>query len=245
MLFCQPMRKAATVQKKAKKSIKKAGNPLVHFHIITLFPESIDAYFKASMIKRAQEDGLIKISLYNPKDFTESRKERVDRRPYGGGPGMVLSPEPMLKAAQMALKKNTKATVLFFSPSGEGFNADMAKSLAKAGRATKHILMITGHYEGVDARVSAILKAKPVSVGPYVLTGGELPAAIVVDAVSRHVRGVLGDTLSLEENRVSSPVVYTRPDVLLWKKKKYPVPEVLKSGNHAKIDAWKKSQKEG
>jgi len=214
---------------------------MIHFHIVTLFPESIEGYFTTSMLKRAQEDGKIKVSLYNPKDFTDGWKERVDRRPYGGGPGMVLAPEPMLKAAEKALKKAKGATTLFFSPSGKQFDAAMAKSLAKK----KHIVMITGHYEGVDARVQKILKAKPVSVGPYVLTGGELPAATIVDAVSRHVKGVLGDINSLEENRTSSPAVYTRPAILVWKKKKYKVPEVLTSGHHAKIDEWKKKQQKG
>lgn len=212
---------------------------MIHFHIVTLFPESIQPYFEASMLKRAQEDGHIRISLYDPKDFTESWKERVDRRPYGGGPGMVLAPEPMLKAAEKALKKAKGAAALFFSPSGKEFDAKMAKALAKK----KHILMICGHYEGVDARVQKILKAKPISVGPYVLTGGELPAAVVVDAVARHVKGVLGDINSLEENRISSPAVYTRPAVLSWKKKKYKVPEVLTSGHHAKIEEWKRKQK--
>jgi len=211
---------------------------MLHFHIVTLFPESIQGYFDASMLKRAQEDGKIQVHLYNPKDFTKDWKERVDRRPYGGGPGMVLAPEPVLKAAQKALKNVKGASVIFFSPSGKQFDASMAKSLAKK----KHILMIAGHYEGVDARVQRILKAKPISVGPYVLTGGELPAAIVVDAVARHVKGVLGDINSLEENRVSSPAVYTRPATLLWKKKKYNVPKVLTSGHHAKIDEWKKKQ---
>src|SRR3989344_8058877 len=119
---------------------------MIHFHIVTLFPESIQPYFEASMLKREQEDGHIRISLYDPKDFTESWKERVDRRPYGGGPGMVLAPEPMLKAAEKALKKagknGTSATTLFFSPSGKEFDAKMAKALAKK----KHIVMITGHY---------------------------------------------------------------------------------------------------
>lgn len=219
---------------------------MIHFHIVTLFPESIEGYFKSSMLKRAQEDKKIKVHFYNPKDFAESYKERIDRRPYGGGPGMVLAPEYVLSAAEAALKKtkNKKiktgdTTMLFFSPAGADFDATMAKKLARK----KHIIMIAGHYEGVDARVEEILKAKRVSVGPYVLTGGELPAAIVVDAVARHVRGVLGDKDSLEENRTASPAVYTRPDVLVWKKKKYPVPEVLKSGHHAKIEEWKREQK--
>lgn len=217
---------------------------MIHFHIVALFPESIEGYFKASMLKRAHEDKKIAVHFYNPKHFTKDRKERVDRRPYGGGPGMVLAPEPFLKAAQAALKKaKGKALVLFFSPAGKDFDAKMARSLANKGRAReKHIIMIAGHYEGIDARVEKILKAKRISVGPYVLTGGELPAAIVVDAVARHVEGVLGDINSLEENRVSSPAVYTRPATFTWKKKRYKVPEVLTSGHHAKIDEWKRKQ---
>ena len=218
---------------------------MLHFHIVTLFPEAIAPYLNASILKRAQEDKKIAIHLYDPKDFMPTRKDRVDRRPYGGGPGMVMAPEPVLKAAEAALKKTKnkkqktrKATALFFSPSGEQFDSKMAVALSKK----KHILMIAGHYEGVDARVQKILKAKSISVGPFVLTGGELPAATIVDAVSRHVKGVLGDHLSLEENRVSSPDVYTRPAVLVWKRKKYAVPEVLKSGHHAKIEEWKKGQ---
>ena len=113
----------------------------------------------------------------------------------------------------------------------------MAQKLSKK----KDIVFICGHYEGVDARVQKILKAKKVSVGPYVLTGGELPAATVIDAIARFVPGVLGKAESLERSRVSSPEVYTRPDVLVWKGKKYKVPEVLKSGHHAKIEEWKKS----
>ncbi|MEK7509469.1 MAG: tRNA (guanosine(37)-N1)-methyltransferase TrmD [Patescibacteria group bacterium] len=232
---------------------------MLHFHIVTLFPESIEGYFKSSIVKRAQEDKKIAVHLYDPKDFTASWKERVDRRPYGGGPGMVLAPEPVLKAAEKALKKaKGKAVVLFFSPSGKLFDSKMARQLATvrnsirergrkrpASNGARHILMIAGHYEGVDARVQKILKAKPISVGPYVLTGGELPAAVVVDAVARHVKGVLGDIMSLEEKRISSPAVYTRPDVLVWKKKKYKVPEVLKSGHHAKIEEWKSKQQKG
>lgn len=211
---------------------------MIHFHIVTLFPESIEGYFKSSMLKRAEEDKKIKVHFYNPKDFTKTRKERVDRRPYGGGPGMVLAPEPVLKATKKALKKGKGSVVLFFSPSGKQFDAEMAKTLARK----KHIVMIAGHYEGVDARVEKILKATQISVGPYVLTGGELPAAIVVDAVSRHVKGVLGDIMSLEENRVASPSVYTRPDTLVWEKKKYTVPAILKTGHHAKIEKWKRKE---
>jgi tRNA (guanine37-N1)-methyltransferase len=236
---------------------------MIHFHIVTLFPESIEPYLKASMIGKAQEKKKIKATFYDPKDYTESSKKseadpfdgfdklteiklkvkqriqdsRVDRRPYGGGPGMVMRPEPMLRAVAAAVGKKKDVDIIFFSPAGKLFDEPMAKELSSK----KHIVFICGHYEGIDARVEKILKAKLVSVGPYVLTGGELPAATMIDAISRFVPGVLGKAESLENSRVSSSEVYTRPDVLKWKGKSYAVPEVLKSGNHAKIEEWKKS----
>jgi len=234
---------------------------MIHFHIVTLFPESIEPYLSASMIGKAQDKKKIKVSYYDPKDFTGDSKRakkgeervqdsRVDRRPYGGGPGMVMRPEPMLRAVEKAIGKKKGAIVIFFSPSGQQFDEAMAIEFAQAkpartergsSRSGGHIVFICGHYEGVDARVEQILKARHISVGPYVLTGGELPAATLIDAIARHVPGVLGKAESLEASRVSSSEVYTRPDVLKWKGKKYSVPEVLKSGNHAKIEQWKKS----
>jgi len=215
----------------------------IHFHIVTLFPESIRPYLDSSILGKAQERGEIRISYYNPKDFIRVSKrvqdERVDRRPYGGGPGMVLRPEPMLRAINKAIGKKKGAEKLFFATDGALFDEAMAKKLAKKN----DIVLICGHYEGVDVRVQKIAKAKKVSVGPYVLTGGELPAATLIDAIARHVPGVLGKAESLEASRVSSPEVYTRPEVLEWKKKKYKVPPVLLSGNHAEIDAWKKGKR--
>ncbi len=152
---------------------------------------------------------------------------------------MVLEPDGMLRAAQKAIGNKKGAEKIFFATDGPVFDETMAKKLAKK----KDILFVCGHYEGVDARVQRILKAKKVSVGPYVLTGGELPAATLIDAISRFVPGVLGKAESLEASRVSSPEVYTRPDVLTWKGKKYKVPEVLKSGHHAKIEEWKRGRK--
>lgn len=238
---------------------------MLHFHIITLFPESIQSYLSASILGRAQESKKIKISFYNPKDVagpersrrvvkTRTQDIRVDRKPYGGGPGMVLRPEPMLKAVALALKKAAKSShsrglpsrisnkpeVVFFSTDGKVFDESMAKKFSKK----KDVVLICGHYEGVDARVQKILKAKKVSVGPYVLTGGELPAATLIDAIARHVPGVLGKAESLEASRVSSPEVYTRPEVLEWKGKKYRVPKVLLTGHHAKIEEWKKKKRE-
>ncbi len=209
---------------------------MIHFHVITLFPESIEPYLNSSIIGRAIAAKKIKISYYDPKKFTRDKYGRVDRRPYGGGPGMVLEPDGMLRAAQKAIGTKRGAEKIFFATDGKLFDEADAKKLAKK----KDILFICGHYEGVDARVQKILKAKKVTVGPYVLTGGELPAATMIDAVARFVPGVLGKA---EASRVSSPEVYTRPDVLVWKGKKYKVPEVLKSGHHAKIEEWKKSRK--
>lgn len=212
---------------------------MIHFHIVTLFPDSIEPYLKSSIIGRAQEKKLIKISFYDPKKFTHDKYGRVDRRPYGGGPGMVLEPDGMLRAADKAVGKKRGAEKIFFATDGALFDEAMAKKLVKK----KDILLIAGHYEGVDARVQKILKAKKVSMGPYVLTGGELPAATLIDAVARFVPNVLGKAESLEASRVSSPEVYTRPEVLVWKGKKHRVPKVLLTGHHAKIEEWKKSRR--
>jgi len=212
---------------------------MVHFHIVTLFPDSIEPYLKSSIIGRAREKKLIKVSYYDPKKFTRDKYGRVDRRPYGGGPGMVLEPDGMLRAAEKAIGKKKAAEKIFFSTDGAVFDESLAKKLSKK----KDILLIAGHYEGVDARVQKLLKAKKVSMGPYVLTGGELPAATLIDAVARFVPGVLGKTESLEASRISSPEVYTRPEILVWKGKKHRVPKVLLTGHHAKIEEWKKSRK--
>ena len=220
---------------------------MIHFHIVTLFPESIEPYLKSSIVGRALAAKKIKISYYDPKKFIypeRSRRARtqdlrVDRRPYGGGPGMVLRPEPILRAIRKAIGNKRGAEKIFFATDGKLFSEQEARRLAKK----KDILFICGHYEGVDARVQKILKAKKVSVGPYVLTGGELPAATLIDAITRFVPGVLGKAESLEASRVSSPEVYTRPEVLVWKGKKHRVPKVLLTGHHAKIEEWKKTRK--
>ena len=206
------------------------------FHIVTLFPEAFDSYFASSIIGRAIEDKKIRIKFYNPRDFAANKWHRVDQRPYGGGPGMVLEAESILKAVQKALGKK-KGVIYFFDRSGKQFTNSDARTAAKKG---SDIVFICGRYEGVDARVQKILKAEKISVGPYTLTGGELPAMLVIDAISRQIKGVLGKFESVEEERVSSSEVYTRPEVLVWKGKKYRVPKVLLSGNHAKINIWKK-----
>lgn len=214
---------------------------MLTFHVITLFPEAFESYLASSIIGRAVREKKVRVKFYNPRDFTKDKWRRVDQRPYGGGPGMVLQAEPFVKAVQKAVGKK-KAEVYFFDASGKQFTNADARKLAKQ---SKDIVFISGHYEGVDARAAKILKAKKVSVGPYTLTGGELPAMLVIDAVSRQVPGVLGTFESIEEERVSSSEVYTRPEVLEWKGKKYRVPKVLLSGNHKKIEEWKSGQKPG
>lgn len=216
---------------------------MIHFHVVTLFPGSIEPYLKSSIIGRAIAAKKIKVSFYDPKRFTRDRYGRVDRRPYGGGPGMVLEPDAILRAAQKALRhaQDKRTEKIFFSTDGVQFNEAMAKKLAKK----EDTLLICGHYEGVDARVQKILKAKKVSMGPFVLTGGELPAAALIDAVTRFVPGALGKTESLEASRISSPEVYTRPRIFFWKGKRYKVPRVLLNGNHAKIEKWKRKKRKG
>ena len=211
----------------------------MRFHIITIFPEMFDSYLKESIIGRAIKDKKIKILFYNPMDFCEPKK-RVDARPYGGGPGMVLRPELFLKAfSKIKIKNKKKTKTILFSPSGKKFDTIYAK---KSVKSYTDIIMISGRYEGIDARVQKILKAEEISIGDYVLTGGELPAMVLIDSISRQIPGVLGKYESLEEERVSTSEVYTRPEVLKYKNKNYRVPKVLLSGNHAKIDEWKKTR---
>jgi tRNA (guanine37-N1)-methyltransferase len=214
----------------------------MHFHIITLFPQSFDSYINESIIKRAQEDKKIKISFYNPRDFSKERFKHVDQKPYGGGPGMVIQALPVISAIASAQKtiarkkKKAKTGIFFFSPGGTQFDTTYAK---KSARAYTDIILVCGRYEGIDARVKKVFRMKEISVGPYVLTGGELPALVVLDTISRQVPGVLGNFSSLEEERISSHDVYTRPEVIEYKGKKYKVPKVLLSGNHKKIEEWK------
>ena len=212
----------------------------MNFHIITLFPDSIDSYIHESILGRAIEKKKIKVNFYNPRDFTKDKHRRIDRRPYGGGPGMVIEPEPVLKAIKKAIGRKRNVKILFFSPSGRQFDGVYAKRLAKK---YTDVVLISGHYEGIDARVLKAVKAEPVSIGPYVLTGGEMPSSIVIDAVSRFIPGILGNVASLEDSRISSPEVYTRPEAFTYGGKKYRVPKVLLSGNHKKIDDWKRKRR--
>lgn len=217
----------------------------MHFHVITLFAEVCEPYTNASILGRAQksEKGRgakqrgkkISIAYYNPRDFAQGAHKKVDDRPYGGGPGMVLMAEPILKAWDKAVgrrKDKGRVKTLIMSPRGVLFDTVMAKRLAQN---YDHVVLISGRYEGIDARVKEILNAEAVSVGDYVLTGGELPALTIIDSVSRQVPGVLGTYMSLEEERISSGEMYTRPEYITYKKETYAVPKVFTSGDHAKI----------
>ena len=210
------------------------------FHIITLFPGAFKSYLGESILKHAIEDKKIKVKFYNPRDYSLEKGARVDRKPYGGGPGMVIQAEPVIKAIERALKvSKQKALIVWLTPGGKQFTNDFAIKTAKK---YSNIIIVCGRYEGIDARVKKVYKVNDISVGQFVLTGGELPAMIVMDAVSRQVEGVLGTFESVEEKRISSHDVYTRPEIFAYKGKKYRVPKVLLSGHQAKIEEWKKGK---
>ena len=219
----------------------------MNFHIITLFPHIFDSYINESILGRAQREKNIKFNFYNPRDFvkpTDTQKKnekpylRVDDKPYGGGPGMVMQAEPMIKAIEATLKKikSKKLKIIFLSPAGKQFDTGYAKEISKK---YTDIIIICGRYEGVDSRVKKVFKTEDISVGPFVLTGGELPSMIITDCVARQIEGVLGNFDSREEERISSSEMYTRPEVLVYKRKKYKVPAVLLSGDHKKIEEWR------
>jgi len=218
----------------------------MRFHIISLFPGAFDSYIGESIIKRAIEDKKIEISFYNPRDYADDKWKRVDQKPYAGGPGMVIQALPVAKAIDAVLKKLARkkkkvaTKIIFLSPSGKQFDTSYAK---KTAQKFTDIIIICGRYEGIDARVQKMFKMEEVSVGPFVLTGGELPALIMIDCISRQVEGVLGNFSSLEETRIASKDSYTRPEVIEYKGKKYKVPKVLLSGDHKKIEAWREKNK--
>lgn len=220
---------------------KKCNLTDMTFHIVTLFPGAFDSYLGESILKRAIEDKKIHVKFYNPRDYAMDEWKRVDQKPYGGGPGMVMQAIPVAGAIERAVKatKGKKTKIIFFSPSGKQFDTKYARGVADK---YEHIICVCGRYEGIDARVKKMFKMEEVSVGPFVLTGGELPAMIVMDSVSRQVEGVLGNFDSREEERVASPDVYTRPEVVEYKGKKYRVPKVLLSGHQAKIEEWKRGR---
>jgi tRNA (guanine37-N1)-methyltransferase len=223
---------------------------MLQFDIITIFPEIFSNYFSESIISRAQKKGLIKIKIHNLRDWAFGKHKKVDDKPYGGGPGMALKVEPITRAIVSILKSKiqnpkSKIQVVLFSAGGKQFDNRTAINFTKK---YNRIVIICGHYEGVDERVKKVVsdlgfRISDFSIGPYVLTGGELPAMILVDAVTRQIPGVLGKEESLEEKRFGIGVpTYTRPEVFDYKEKKYRVPKVLLSGDHKKIEEWRRKK---
>ena len=204
--------------------------------ILTLFPESF-SYLNSSILKRAQENGLLEINLIDIRDFSLDKHKKCDDYPFGGGAGMLMSAQPIYDAIQSVQDDNS--FIVFPSPSGEKFNVDIAKELSKK----EHLIFICGHYEGIDQRIIDIFSPLEVSIGDYVLTGGELPTMVIVDCLSRFIDGVISRESLLEESFSSNNLEYpqyTRPSDF----KGYKVPEVLLSGNHAEIERYRKEQSE-
>jgi len=216
---------------------------MIKFDILTIFPKIFDSYFDESILKRAQEKELIKINIHDLRGYTTDKHKTVDDRPYGGGPGMILMVEPIAKALQ-ALKRNKKSEIrnqkrrtIMLTPAGKKFTQREAERLAKYDQ----IVLLCGRYEGFDARIDKLVDEK-ISIGDYVLAGGELPALVVVEAVARQVPDVVGHEHALDEETFSKDLdyieypQYTRPEDFKGQK----VPKVLLSGNHAEISKWRK-----
>ncbi|HVM76546.1 MAG TPA: tRNA (guanosine(37)-N1)-methyltransferase TrmD [Candidatus Paceibacterota bacterium] len=210
----------------------------MRFDIITIFPRIFDSYVTESLFKRAKEKGILEIKTHNLRDYTTDRHHKVDDRPFGGGPGMVIKVEPVAKAVKkLTARGNQKKTrVILFSLRGKKLTAAVAKRLATYDR----LIMICGRYEGVDERVAQHIADEEISIGDYVLSGGELPALVLVEAVARFIPGFLGKYESLETIKGSHPA-YTRPEIFKFGKGKgWPVPKVLLSGNHKNIENWRR-----
>jgi tRNA (guanine37-N1)-methyltransferase len=207
--------------------------------ILTLFPEMFRGPFDQSILKRAMERGLVEINVHNIRDYTHDRHHTVDDYPYGGGHGMVMKPEPLFEATEAVVTQDARrGPIVLLTPQGRQLTQDIAAGLAKEER----LLLICGHYEGVDERVHEHLVTDEISIGDYVLSGGELPAMVVVDAVVRLIPGVLGSTASTIEESHSEALLeypqYTRPAEF----RDWAVPEVLLSGNHPEVARWRRQQ---
>ncbi len=219
------------------------------FHIFTIFPDIFSSYFNESILKRSQKKKIIKIKIYNIRDFAKDKHKTTDDRPYGGGAGMLMKPLPIIKSVEKILSKikGKKTKIILFSAKGKQFNQEMAFNWSKK---YTDIIMICGRYEGIDERVKKVLKAQEISIGPYVLTDGEIPAMILVSSISRLIPDAIcweslqeesffSDGLKKEKKGLLEYPHYTRPEVFEWKGKKYRVSNVLLSGNHKKISEWR------
>ncbi len=211
---------------------------MITFDILSIFPELFASPLQSSILKRAQEKGLIRVRLWDIRQYAEDKHKMTDDAPYGGGGGMVMKVEPIERALAALDRKGEETQVILLTPQGELFNQKMAEQLSLYSR----LVLICGHYEGVDERVREHLTDKELSIGDYILTGGELSALVVVDAVSRLVPGVLGNSESAASDSFAMGILeypqYTRPAVY----RDWQVPEVLLSGNHAEITAWRRRE---
>jgi tRNA (guanine37-N1)-methyltransferase len=210
---------------------------MMRIHIVTLFPAMFSGPFSESIVSRAVEQGLVEISIYNIRDYTSDKHHVVDDSPFGGGPGMVLKPEPMFKAVEV-VRGETGLPVILLTPQGRLFSQRVAEELAR----NEEMILVCGHYEGVDERVREHLVTDEISIGDYILSGGELAAMVVVDAVVRQMPGALGSEESVGDDSHAKGLLeypqYTRPQSF----RGWEVPEVLLSGNHAKIAKWRRQQ---
>ena len=210
---------------------------MIEFNVLSLFPQMIEDASNFSILKRATESGLIKINAINPRDFTIEKQKKVDDTPYGGGAGMVLAAQPYMDALR-SIKPKDKSKNIILTPQGKPFKQSMAKDYAQY----EQINLICGHYEGFDERIRILSQADEVSIGDFVLTGGELPALCIIDCVSRMVEGVLGKMESGEYDSFSDGLLeypqYTKPRIY----EGLEVPEVLLNGNHQEIAKWRKEK---
>ena len=211
----------------------------MNFHVLTLFPEMIMNGLETSILGRAAAKGIVSFEAVNIRDYTLERHGKVDDYPYGGGAGMVMQAEPIYRAYEALVEKiGKKPRVIYMTPQGKTFNQNIAEDLAKE----EDLVFLCGHYEGVDERVLEMIATDYLSAGDYVLTGGELPATMMIDCISRLVPGVLNNNVSAEfetfhDNLLEYPQ-YTRPEVFMGKK----VPDILLSGHHANVEKWRREQ---
>lgn len=209
----------------------------MRFDVLTLFPEMIESYCNCSILKRAKDSGLISVNSINPRDYTLDKHKKVDDTPYGGGAGMVLMAQPYVDAYE-SIEQNKNCCTLMMTPQGEPFNNGIAKELANFDQ----IIILCGHYEGYDERIREIIKPREISLGDFVLTGGELPALCLIDCVSRKIEGVLGKIESADDDSFENGLLeypqYTKPREYRGLK----VPEVLLNGNHKEINEFRKTQ---
>lgn len=206
--------------------------------ILTLFPEFFTTFKNISMIKRGIENNLIDINPINIRDFSIDKHKKVDDYPYGGGPGMVMTPQPIYDAYTSIERLSEDVPCIYLSPQGDVFNQDMAMEISQH----QQVIFLCGHYEGVDQRVIDKIVTHEISIGDYVLTGGELPAMVMIDCIARLIPGILGNKHSAQEDSISSGLLefpqYTRPYKFLGEE----VPDILLSGNHEKIEQWRKAK---